>query len=358
MATTEKQEEPFVSKLGEGRAAFLAELCQYCLAVGERSPKDFIRHFSCEHIMLALEKAPNERASILVGATGTHEKIAPKMSAAAAGETLQIALEEELTTPEQIVELFGPDDRQRHLDDAALWAFAIEGKPWTIEKGSGEFSRAQGVIRYGLERALHHKLLDAKALVSALTVLKLTQLLPAELLAEIIEGSLGQSQKFSHQNLVDIAAPAALVEHLPLGYVWEQVFEPLIAEAHGYASAGSSESSGGESESEADEPEEQTEVEADEDLFGDEGSTETTELEEQDEVDLEVREDEIDESLDEEEEEEVHTVENEDVIDGVDTDDDDVFDEILDEGLSKSSGGPSVASASSDKGARRKVSLN
>jgi hypothetical protein len=307
--------------------------------------------------MQALDSEAKKRAAILVGATGTHERIAPRMSPTAAGETLQIALDEKLTTPEQIVELFPPDDRQRHLDDGALWAFAIEGKPWKAEKGSDAFARAQGVVAYGLQRALHHKLLDAKALLGALTVLKLTQLLPAELLAEIIEGSLGQAQKFSHQNLVDIAKPSALVEHVPLDYVWAKVFEPLIAERHGYATGGSSASGDGESEDEAD-----ADAHAESDLFGDERGESVAVREDdmdievrEDETDVELREDDLAEAVGEEEEEEVHTVENEDVIDGVDTDDDDVFDEILDEGLSS---GPGVAAAAKEKSSSRKASLN
>jgi hypothetical protein len=361
MPDTDKQADQFVSKLGEGRAAFLAEFCQYCLAVQERSPEDFIRHFSCERIMKSLENEPKKRAAILVAATATHEKIAPKMSATAAGETLQIALDEELTSAGQVVELFQPDDRQRHLEDAELWAFATEGEPWKIKKASPDFSRAQGVVGYGLERALHHKLLDAKALVSALTVLKLTQRLPAEQLAKIIEGSLDKPQKFSHQHLIDLVQPGILLQYLPLDYVWQRVVEPLIADQHGYAKSSSAEGPSEPAEFSTDDSEaERASSEAEADLFGDEGSEEeeaVAKAAEQEVAELEVREEELVDGLDEEDEEEVHTVENEDVIDGVDTDDDDVFDDILDEGLAKSSG-PTVASAAADKAARRKASLN
>jgi len=362
MPDTDKEADRFVSKLGEARAAFLSEFCQYCLAVGERSPADFIRHFSCERIMKSLENEPNKRAAILVSATATHEKIAPKMSATAAGETLKIALDEELTTAEQVVELFQPDDRQRHLDDAGLWAFATEGEPWKTKKASPEFGRAQGVVGYGLERALHHKLLDAKALVNALTVLKLTQRLPAEQLAKIIEGSLDKPQKFSHQHLIDLVQPSALLQYLPLDYVWQKVFEPLIAEQHGYTKASAPEAASEPAEASASDSEAEKASSEDEDeLFGDEGAEDeeaVAKAAEQEVAELEVREEELVDGLDEEEDEEVHTGENEDVIDSVDTNDDDVFDDILDEGLAKSSG-PTVASASADKASRRnKASLN
>ena len=58
--TAENQEksETFVSSLNSGRAAFLAEVSAYSLAIGERSPEDFIKHFSCNDIMLALADRP------------------------------------------------------------------------------------------------------------------------------------------------------------------------------------------------------------------------------------------------------------------------------------------------------------
>ncbi|HEU5076536.1 MAG TPA: hypothetical protein VFU02_20235, partial [Polyangiaceae bacterium] len=178
MAADIQDKQSFVSSLGGGRAAFLAEVCEYSLANGERSAEDFMRHFSASQIMQALADRPEERAKILTGATGTHAKIAPRMSAEAAAETLQIALDEALATPSQVVELFAPDDKQRYLDDATLWKFSVSGEPNSSSRKGEALERAKKFVRYLLERALHHKLLDQRELLTSLTVARLTTLLP------------------------------------------------------------------------------------------------------------------------------------------------------------------------------------
>src|ERR1700755_1355224 len=104
---------PFISGLGKGREAFHAEVTEYALRVGERTPEDFLRHFSCRAIMRSLEARPMERARIISQATGVHEKVATKMSPDASGEALQIALDEGVTTSASITQLFQPDDKQR-----------------------------------------------------------------------------------------------------------------------------------------------------------------------------------------------------------------------------------------------------
>jgi len=337
-AEREGKDELFVSSLGEGRAAFLAELSEYSLQLGERSPADFLRHFSCTEIIQALKGHERERSRLLVEATGTHEKIAPRMSSEAAGETLQIALDEGITTPAQIVGLFAPDDRQRTLDSAGLWAFTVEGEPWSKSRKGSDLERSKKFMRRLLERALHHKLLDQKELVSSLSVARLTTLLPPSLLAAIIEASLAAENKFSHADLVEVAPPDKLVDHVPLDYVWEKVVVPLIAERHAFTKGGgeSSEPVGQPQQSSAagdgsptveaapaedsDELSEALEGKLDEADYAEalEAATEVVEAERISEDD-----DEEDVVLDDDEEE-VHTV----------TDEDDVFDDLLEDGLS------------------------
>lgn len=234
---SKENDEVFVSALEVGREAFLAEVVERTLALGECSPHNFIRHFSCGQIMQALAERPAERAKILVEAARMNPKIAERISPEAAGETLQIALDEGLTNPPQIVELFAADDRQRYLDDTALWAFAASGDPGRKNRKGVEFERGKKLVRYILERALHHKLIDAKQLISGLTVGRLTSLLPASLLASIIEAGLESSSKFSHADVLQVAPPERLVAHVPLDYVWDKVVVPLIASAHGYLGA-------------------------------------------------------------------------------------------------------------------------
>src|SRR6187549_1730312 len=197
MAADNLDKQAFVSSLSGGRQAFLAEVCEYSLATGERSAEDFMRHFSCTQIMQALADRPEERAKILTGATGTHAKIAPRMSAESAGETLQIALDERLTTASQIVELIAPDDKQRYLDDGSLWKFSVSGEPTNSSRKGEALERSKKFVRYVLDRALFHKLLDQRELISSLTVARLTTLLPPSVLAAIIEASLEASGKFT-----------------------------------------------------------------------------------------------------------------------------------------------------------------
>ena len=226
----------FVSGLGKGREAFHSEVTEYCLRVGERTPEDFLRLFPCSKIMLALSSRPMERARIISELTGVHERVANKLSPENAGETLQIALDEGVTTPKDIVRLFQPDDRQRYLKRHDLWAFDIEGQPWKASPSDNNaHTRAEKYIAYIIERALENLLISHADIVSALVVVKLAGWLPSELLGQIIEASLKKGDKFTEEDLLGAAPPSNLVTHVPLDYLWEKVVVPLIAEQHDYA---------------------------------------------------------------------------------------------------------------------------
>lgn len=228
--------EAFVSSLGKGREAFHSEVTEFCLRIGERSPEDFLRHFSCSKIMISLASRPLERARIISELTGVHERVANKLSPENAGETLQIALDEGVTTPKDIVRLFQADDRQRYLDRHELWAFDIDGKPWLVSPNdSAAHARAARYTAYIIERAIENLLVSHEEIVTALGVVKLAGWLPSELLGQIIEASLKKTDKFSEEDLLSAAPPSSLVSHVPLDFLWERVIVPLIAEAHDYA---------------------------------------------------------------------------------------------------------------------------
>ncbi|HKO51626.1 MAG TPA: hypothetical protein VJV79_28145 [Polyangiaceae bacterium] len=227
---------PFVSGLGKGREAFHAEVTEFALRVGERTPEDFLRHFPCRAIMRSLEARPMERARIVSQSTGVHEKVAHKMSPDASGESLQIALDESVTTAAAIVKLFQPDDKQRYLERHALWAFDIEGQPWkTTPATKSTHDRAKSYVAYILDRALNNLLVSHEEVVHAITVTKLAQCLPKEKLGSIIEASLKTKDKFTEEDLLGAVPPRDLVEYVALDYLWEKVVTPLIAEAHDYA---------------------------------------------------------------------------------------------------------------------------
>lgn len=228
--------DAFVSGLGKGREAFHSEVTEYCLRSGERSPEDFLRLFSCSKIMISLASRPMERARIISELTGVHERVANKLSPENAGETLQIALDEGVTTPKDIVRLFQPDDRQRYLNRHELWAFDIEGQPWKVSSSdTAAHSRAEKYVAYIMERAIENLLISHEDIVTALGVVKLAGWLPSELLGQIIEASLKKSDKFTEEDLLGAAPPSSLANHVPLDYLWDKVVVPLIAEQHDYA---------------------------------------------------------------------------------------------------------------------------
>jgi hypothetical protein len=209
---------------------------EYCLRVSERTAEDFLRLFPCSKIMISLSSRPMERARIISELTGVHERVANKLSPENAGETLQIALDEGVTTPKEIVRLFQPDDRQRYLNRHELWAFDIEGQPWKASPSDNNaHTRAEKYIAYIIQRAIENLLISHADIVSALGVVKLAGWLPSELLGQIIETSLKKADKFTEEDLLSAAPPSNLVTHVPLDYLWDKVVVPLIAEQHDYA---------------------------------------------------------------------------------------------------------------------------
>jgi hypothetical protein len=189
--------------------------------------------------MEVLASRPMERARIVTEATGIREKVALKMSPDNSGEALQIALDEKVTMPADIVRLFQPDDRQRYLDRRALWKFDVEGEPWKVaQSGKGAFERAKSYVAYILERALANLLVNHEEIIDALTVDKLATLLPRDQLGAIISIALKKGDKFTEAHLLEAVPPTSLVKHIPLDYVWERVINPLIAERHEYSDKG------------------------------------------------------------------------------------------------------------------------
>ena len=227
--------DAFISGLGKGREAFHAEVTAFCLQIGERTPEDFLRRFTCNKIMVSLASRPMERARIISELTGVHERVANKLSPENAGETLQIAVDEGVTTPKEIVRLFQPDDRQRYLDRHELWSFDVEGQPQNASPNDNvAHGRAERYVAYIIERAIENLLISHEEIVAALGVVKLAGWLPSELLGQIIEASLKKSDKFTEEDLLGAAPPSSLVTHIPLDYLWDKVVVPLIAEAHDY----------------------------------------------------------------------------------------------------------------------------
>ncbi|HWQ99797.1 MAG TPA: hypothetical protein VN397_03050 [Candidatus Methylomirabilis sp.] len=227
--------KPFQTELGTGRDGFLSHVIVKGLELGERTPEDFIRHFSPMDIMIALIERPILRANILVEATGTKEKTALKKTAESAGGDLQIALDEGDTTCAEIVQLFQPDERVRYLNRAKLWEYATEGKFWMAMPMDVETSvRAKTYLAFIIDCAIANLLVTHEQVVAALTVDRLARDLPKEELGKIIAAALKDERKFTEETFLSAVPPESLVKHISLPYIWEKVVHPLVAEQHNF----------------------------------------------------------------------------------------------------------------------------
>jgi hypothetical protein len=229
----------FTSKLSDGRQRFLSHAVQHALAVGRRTPRDFIRHFPPETIMEGMANQAELRASILSQTTGLKARIASKKTWQAAAEDLRIALTEGETTADTIMAVFDPDDRIRYLDPKALWAFLVEGDFWAVSPTKVEEHRiARQHVAYLLDRGLYDGLLTHRTMVEGITVAEIASRLPKAELGKIIDGALVAGKKRAPFTEVELwaAIPASvLVEYVPLSHLWNSVIHPRIAEVHGYS---------------------------------------------------------------------------------------------------------------------------
>ena len=224
--------EPFRSRAESGEDRFLAEVIVEALRVGDRTAKDFIRHFSPAAIMSGLADQPTKRANILINTVGVREKIALRKSATSAGEDLQIALDEGETNEAAVVELFDPDDRVAYLERTALWKFVTEGQFW---KPSDEHrERSKTLLAFLIDCGIANGLVTHEQVVVAATVDTMATRLPRKLLGEIIGAALSGGGPFTEQRLLERAPPAELVKHIQLDYLWNEVVVPRIAREHGF----------------------------------------------------------------------------------------------------------------------------
>ncbi|MFC1641509.1 hypothetical protein ACFL5O_02295 [Myxococcota bacterium] len=233
-----EEQRGFVSKLPQGRERFLAHVVEHGLEIGQRTPDDFIRHFSPAAIMDGLRDQPMLRSQVLVLTTGVKQKIAMKKSAKSAGEDLQIALDEGETDAESIVALLNPDDRIRYLDHKRIWTYCIEGEFWSVGPNKKhEHERAKEHIAFMLDRALIDRLITHRDIVDGISVEELATRLPRSELGKLLKQALHNSHSKNAFTEIDLltALPASeVVRHVPLPHIWETVVGPKIAQAHKY----------------------------------------------------------------------------------------------------------------------------
>jgi hypothetical protein len=220
----------FTSKLETARERFLAAIVEHALSIGRRKPTDFLRAFGAREIMAALRDQPVLRANILAATTGLNAKVAIKKSAESAGDDLEIALTEKVTTEEAIVTLFDPDDRVRYLDHARLWEFVVQGDFWKARGAAAKLAREH--MAYILARARAEKLLSDRDLVDGIGLETLVASLPKPDVVRLLERALTEgraTRPLTDEGVLDVLPPAHLLEHVDLTHVWERVIAAKLA---------------------------------------------------------------------------------------------------------------------------------
>jgi hypothetical protein len=229
----------FRSKLPEAKQRFLAQVVEHGLALGLRTPEEFLRHFSPMTIMHALADEPARRARILEITVGIRPRVALKKSPESSGEDLRIALEEGETSPTAVLSTFDPDDRVRFLDHQYLWAFVAEVRLMLHTATSTErLQNLRAHTSYILSSAVDEGLLTHRDVVRAISVPTLVESLPSEEVATILERALldGRDRTpFSERTLLDVIGLRTIIDHVPLSTVWEWVIGTKIALPCGFA---------------------------------------------------------------------------------------------------------------------------
>lgn len=208
----------------------------YALDENWRTPDDFIRHFKPLDLMVGLADADALRAELLVQAAGVHQKIAHKKSTESATEDLQIALDEGITTPADLLKLFPPDERVRYLDKRRLWAFVVEDGFWN--KVSTDRDRCVARMAFALQTALDQALITLQDITDGVTFETIANRLPVEQLRKVVVHALTLSRRsapLTEDSLLQVVGLEQLIGFLPLDHIWETVVVAKVAAPAGLA---------------------------------------------------------------------------------------------------------------------------
>ena len=189
--------------------------------------------------MQALADADELRARLLVKLANVHERIAAKKSLASATEDLRLALDEKVTTPEAVLELFPADDRVRHLKAPLLWRFMFEDKFFLTTPTDGETAHQRAVRRLNflVTSGLEESLLSLKDIVDGIGIDRLADSLPPEELKRVVTRALQLGRDKSpldEERLLDMVPLAKVLGYVPLDVIWQNVIVRRIAEPYGF----------------------------------------------------------------------------------------------------------------------------
>jgi hypothetical protein len=216
----------FKSSLKTGADRFLSQVVVHALEDNWRTPEDFFRHFPPHDLMVSLEAAPELRKDVLVLAAGVHEKIARKKSTESATEDLKIALDEEVTTPADLLALIQPDDRVRYLDRQKLWSFAFEDEFYAPLNAEANRERAIERMTFLLESAMNEGLLTLQDVADGVSFSTIATKLPLRELQKVVEHTLTigrQGSALTEEVLLELVPMRSLLGYIPLDHVWDKV---------------------------------------------------------------------------------------------------------------------------------------
>src|SRR6187399_1878535 len=228
--------EPFKSELKTGAERYLAKVMVSAFSEGWRKPEDFLRHFKPGDLMQRLEKVPELRANILVKAAGVHERIVRKKSTSSAAEDLRIAIDEGLTTPADLLDLFPTDDRVRHLERSKLWNFITEEHFWE-PNASAPAGQAVARMTFLIESALAESLLSLQDFADGVTFETISARLPHKELQRVVKHALESGRKkaaFTEESLFEVVPLKDLLAHVPLDHVYKRVIVAKLAQPAGF----------------------------------------------------------------------------------------------------------------------------
>ena len=225
------------SSLKSGGERFLSQVVEYAFEQRWRTPQDFLEHFKPLELMRGLDAAPELRGRILTKSVGFHERIARKKTAESAAEDLRIALEEGVTTPEDILSLITPDERVLYLDRERLFAFAIERSFFASVPLDSPAERAVDRMLFLLETSLGEKLITLADLADGVSFSTISQALPVDELRKVVESALKHGragEPLTEERLLHVVPLRTLVKHIPLQLFWTSVVLNRVALPAGF----------------------------------------------------------------------------------------------------------------------------
>src|SRR5512142_887827 len=231
--------ETYPSDLASTSSRWLSRALQHTLANSWQTPDDFLQHFGPDVIMQALADADELRARLLIKLANVHERIAVKKSLSSATEDLRLALDEKVTTPEAVLELFPADDRVRYLKAPLLWRFMFEDTFYLTTSADGESAHQRAVRRLAflVKCGIEESLLSLKDIIDGIGIEKLAECLPVDELRRVVTRAmqLGRDKSpLDEERLLDVVPLAKVMGYVPLETVWQNVIARRIAEPYGF----------------------------------------------------------------------------------------------------------------------------